>query len=180
MTNLNTTRTRPIVQPHHEAPTHPVLGGSITVRLRREETDGQVGVIEQVVPGGFPGPALHVHPDFDEIFYVIEGSLGFRIGDRAYTAGPGTVAFVPRGTSHTVANTDQEPARSLMLVIPGGFERYFEDVIETIIRTNGLPPRSRSGSSESRMAAFRPDTQPASPVALVPSLELARPRLRSR
>lgn len=64
-----------------------------------------------------------MHPDFDETFYVIEGTLGFRIGDRTHEAGPGTVAFVPRGTAHTFANPSPVPARSLVLVTPGGFER---------------------------------------------------------
>ena len=141
MSNLNTTTlTEPIIQTVHEAGTQAVLGGSITVRLRSEETDGQLGLVEQVVPGGYPGPALHMHPDFDELFYVMEGTLGFRIGDRAHQAGPGTVAFVPRGTPHTFANTTPAPARSLVLVTPGGFERYFEALIGLIARAGGLPP----------------------------------------
>jgi mannose-6-phosphate isomerase-like protein (cupin superfamily) len=140
MSNLNPTQTQSVVQPLHEAATQEVLGGSITVRLRSEETDGRLGLVEQVVPGGFPGPAMHVHPDFDETFYVIEGRLGFRIGDRAYEAGPGTVAFVPHGTPHTFANTSERPARSLVLVTPGGFERYFEELIALIARTGGIPP----------------------------------------
>jgi mannose-6-phosphate isomerase-like protein (cupin superfamily) len=141
MSNLNpTTYSEPVVQTREEATIQSVLGGSITVRLRAEQTDGQLGLVEQVVPGGYPGPAMHVHPDFDETFYVIEGSLGFRIGDRAHEAGPGTVAFVPRGTPHTFANTSEQPARSLVLVTPGGFERYFEELIALIERTGGIPP----------------------------------------
>jgi quercetin dioxygenase-like cupin family protein len=83
---------------------------------------------------------MHVHPDFDETFYVVEGRLGFRIGDRAYEGGPGTVTFVPRGTPHTFANPGREPARSLVLATPGGFEAYFEALIELVRRTGGLPP----------------------------------------
>lgn len=141
MSNLNpTTYTEPFVQTVEDAATQAVLGGAITVRLRAEQTDGQLGLVEQVVPGGYPGPAMHVHPDFDETFYVVEGKLGFRVGDRAYEAGPGTVAFIPRGAPHTFANPGQEPARSLVLVRPGGFERYFEELIELVRRSGGLPP----------------------------------------
>lgn len=140
MTYLNPTQVQPIVQPPTDAVTQAVLGGSITVRLRAEETDGRLSLIEQVVPGGFPGPAMHVHPDFDETFYVVEGKLGFRVGERAYEAGPGTVAFVPRGTPHTFANPTQEPARSLVLLSPGGFERYFDELIPLIQRSGGMPP----------------------------------------
>jgi quercetin dioxygenase-like cupin family protein len=141
MSHLNpTTYIEPVTQTREEVTTQAVLGGAITVRLRAEQTGGQLGLVEQVVPAGYPGPAMHVHPDFDETFYVIEGKLGFRVGDRAFEAGPGTVAFIPRGTPHTFANPDREAARSLVLATPGGFERYFEELIELIRRTGGLPP----------------------------------------
>ena len=143
MTNLTAvTNTRPVVQPADDATTRAVLGGSITVRLRREDTGGGLGMIEQVVPGGYPGPALHVHPEFDETFYVVDGTLAFRVGDHAYEAGPGTIAFVPRGTPHTFANPGEEPARSFVLVTPGGFERYFEALIDLIDETGGIPPEA--------------------------------------
>jgi mannose-6-phosphate isomerase-like protein (cupin superfamily) len=140
MSNLNATHIGPVVQTVDEATIQTVLGGSIAVRLRAEQTDGRLGLVEQVVPGGYPGPAMHVHPDFDETFYVIEGTLAFRVGDHAYEASAGTVAFVPRGTPHTFANASVEPSRSLVLVTPGGFESYFEELIALITQTAGLPP----------------------------------------
>jgi hypothetical protein len=47
---------------------------------------------------------------------------------------------MPRGTPHTFANPGQEAARSLVLATPGGFESYFEALIELVRRTGGLPP----------------------------------------
>jgi oxalate decarboxylase/phosphoglucose isomerase-like protein (cupin superfamily) len=70
---------------------------------------------------------------------VIEGELAFRIGDHAMTAGPGTLAFVPRGTPHTFANPTIEPVRTLVWFTPAGFERYFEALIEAAARTGGIP-----------------------------------------
>jgi mannose-6-phosphate isomerase-like protein (cupin superfamily) len=142
MTEHSTTIIPPVVQAPVEAHTQSILGGSISVRLRSEETGGRLGLVEQVIPGGFPGPALHVHPEFDETFYVAEGTLAFRLGDRAYDAGPGTVAFVPRGTPHTFANTSQEAARTFVLVNPGGFERYFGELIALAARSGGIPPEA--------------------------------------
>jgi mannose-6-phosphate isomerase-like protein (cupin superfamily) len=86
------------IQSLDTAPGDTFLGGPIHVRVRSEDTDGRFGLIEHVVPGGFPGPALHVHPSFEETFYVIEGEIAVRVGDEAHEAGPGTVAVVPRGT----------------------------------------------------------------------------------
>lgn len=47
---------------------------------------------------------------------------------------------MPRGTPHTFANASQDPARSFVLVTPGGFERYFEPLIDLIDETAGIPP----------------------------------------
>ena len=138
-----TTDISAVLQSRDDATTYSALGGSIAIRLREESTGGRLGMIEQVVPAGFPGPALHVHPEFDETFYVIEGSLVFRVGEETQTAGPGTVAFVPRGTPHTFANPDDAPARTLVLFNPGGFERYFEAIVAAIEQAGGVfPPQT--------------------------------------
>jgi quercetin dioxygenase-like cupin family protein len=94
------------------------------VLLRSEESGGAVSVIENVVPAGFPGPYLHTH-DFDEAFYVLEGELTFQVEDEILTAGPGELAFAPRGVRHTLANRSDAPARYVLVCTPAGFERYF-------------------------------------------------------
>jgi quercetin dioxygenase-like cupin family protein len=140
MNALTHTTTRPHVTTLDADPGDPLLGGSIHIRVRSEDTDGAFGLIEQIVPAGFPGPALHVHPDFAETFYVIEGEIAVRVGDEAHAPVPGTVAVVPRGTPHTFANPSDAPARMLVLVTPGGFERYFEALIAAIRDLGGYPP----------------------------------------
>jgi mannose-6-phosphate isomerase-like protein (cupin superfamily) len=139
MTHLTDITDHPVLQQLEDAPGVSLLGGSITIRLRSEDTGGRLGLIEQVVPAGYPGPPLHIHPDFDETFYVIEGTLALRVGDETVDAGPGTIAFVPRGTPHTFVNRSGERVRSLVLLNPGGFERYFEVLAEAIRESGGLP-----------------------------------------
>jgi mannose-6-phosphate isomerase-like protein (cupin superfamily) len=143
MNEITHTIPSPAVQPIEQATTHSLLGGMIAVRLRSEETGGAYGLVEQVIPAGYPGPALHVHPEFDETFYVIDGTLAMRVGDEARDAGAGTVAFIPRGTVHTFANPGSRPARVLVLVTPGGFERYFEALAATVLDAGGLPAPDR-------------------------------------
>lgn len=82
---------------------------------------------------------MHIHPAFDETFYVLDGTLAFRLGDNTRDVSSGTVAFVPRGTAHTFANPGDQPARILVLVTPGGFERYFEELIASINAGDGVP-----------------------------------------
>lgn len=105
-----------------------------------DTTGGAFGLVEQVIPPGYPGPALHVHPTFEETFYIVEGRLALRAADEAYEAGSGTVALIPRETPHTFANPSSERARILVLVTPGGFERYFEQVVVAIKAAGGVPP----------------------------------------
>jgi quercetin dioxygenase-like cupin family protein len=94
------------------------------VLLRSEFSDGQVGIVEISVPGPWSGPPLH-HHDFDEAFYVLDGELTFQLGDEVRTAGPGTLAFAPRGSHHTLANLSGAAARYVLVCTPAGFERYF-------------------------------------------------------
>ena len=101
-------------------------GANIRISLRGEDSAGQLAVIEEVVPAGFDGPPLHVHPSFDEGFYVLEGELAFRMEDKIVSGGPGTFAFAPRGVPHTFANLSGQEARALIVCTPAGFERYFE------------------------------------------------------
>jgi quercetin dioxygenase-like cupin family protein len=95
------------------------------VLLRSEESAGAVGVVESHVPPGWEGPPLHHHP-FDEGFYVLEGELTFQLGEELRSATPGDFVFAPADAVHTFANLSDAPARYLIVVTPGGFERYFE------------------------------------------------------
>ena len=95
------------------------------VLLRSEESAGAVGVVESHVPPGWEGPPLHHHP-FDEGFYVLEGELTFQLGEELRSATPGDFVFAPANAVHTFANLSDTPARYLIVITPGGFERYFE------------------------------------------------------
>ncbi|MCC6833200.1 MAG: cupin domain-containing protein [Thermoleophilia bacterium] len=112
------------------------------VLVRSEQSEGRLGVIRNTVPASFAGPPLHHHA-FDEMFYVLEGELTFRLGDALVTAGPGEAAFAPGGTPHTLANRSGAPARYLLICTPGGFERYFDRLDAEI--TGVAPPPEASG-----------------------------------
>lgn len=136
---ISTSSRQPVLTHRESAPFTEVLGGAIGVRIRGEDTSGDLALVEQVVPAGYPGPPLHVHPDFDEHFYVIDGALAFRLGDEAFDGGAGAVVSVPRGTPHTFANRSAAPARALVIVTPAGHERFFTALAEVVRRAGGLP-----------------------------------------
>ena len=97
------------------------------VLLRSEQTDGRVAVVRNTVPVGWAGPPLHHHA-FDEAFYVLDGELTFQLGQRRLVAGPGALAFAPRDVVHTLANHGDAAATYLLVITPGGFENYFDEL----------------------------------------------------
>ena len=94
------------------------------VLLRSEETDGHVSVTEIVVPPHSAGPPLHTH-DFDEAFYMLEGTLTFQVEDAVVTKDAGELSFAPRNVAHTLANHSDAPARYVLVCTPAGFERQW-------------------------------------------------------
>jgi mannose-6-phosphate isomerase-like protein (cupin superfamily) len=85
--------------------------------------DGDFVIIEWSDPGGATGPdrpiaRLHVHYADDEAWYVLEGTLGFRVGSELVEAGPGAAVHVARGTPHSYWNARPEPARYLLVMTP--------------------------------------------------------------
>lgn len=82
-------------------------------------------VTDHTIPPGFPGPPLHVHPGFDEVFLVLEGTLAMRVADDAVDVDAGGTASVPGAVAHTFANATEAPVRFLCVMTPGGFEAYF-------------------------------------------------------
>jgi quercetin dioxygenase-like cupin family protein len=101
----------------------------LVVLLRSLDSGGDLGVVEMAMDAGAAGPPLHVHPTHGEGFFVLAGELSFQVGDDIVTGGPGTWAFAPRDTPHTLANHGIRDGRLLCLFAPGGFERRFERML---------------------------------------------------
>jgi mannose-6-phosphate isomerase-like protein (cupin superfamily) len=96
------------------------------VRVMLENAD--LALIETSIPAGFAGPPPHRHHDFDEGFFVLDGELTFRVGDRSVSGGPGTFALAPRGVTHTFANPGAAPARVLGFWTPGWGLDFLEEM----------------------------------------------------
>jgi mannose-6-phosphate isomerase-like protein (cupin superfamily) len=67
---------------------------------------------------GFPIAPLHLHRSDDEAWVVLEGKLGFRIGDQEVEVAAGEWLLVPRGTPHSYWNPSSGPARYLLVMTP--------------------------------------------------------------
>lgn len=105
-----------------------VLGGDIvTFKVTARQTGGAYSIFETVTPPG-GGPPPHVHQHEDETFYVLEGEFHFQVGGKSIVAQAGTTVVAPRGISHTFRNSGSTPGKLLVMISPGGFERFIEDL----------------------------------------------------
>lgn len=101
-------------------------GGPLEFKARGEQTGGSLMVLENIIAPG-EGPPLHSHAEHDEAWYIIEGSLRFKLGNETQSAPAGSFVFVPRGTHHCFQNVGDKPARILVIFSPAGMESFFED-----------------------------------------------------
>jgi mannose-6-phosphate isomerase-like protein (cupin superfamily) len=85
-------------------------------------------MVEFPVPAGFRGPPPHLHRDFDEGIYVLDGELIVLDGDVEKTVSAGQLALAPRGRRHTFRNPASSPVRVLGLWAPPVGLRFLEDV----------------------------------------------------
>ena len=104
------------------------LGGIwVVFKLSGADTGGALAVVEHPIePGRLVLPHVHLHED--EYSYVLEGTIGARVGDREVVAGPGSYLLKPRGLIHTFWNAGPGPARILEVISPAGFENYFTEL----------------------------------------------------
>ncbi len=80
------------------------------------------------LPTGFSGPPPHLHSEMDHLFYVLEGEVWVKVGGEEATLSPGDIAFMPRGVAHSFGNGGATDARLLEFNVPGGFDRYYEEL----------------------------------------------------
>lgn len=123
-------------------------GGLVTFKVTSEQSGGVFCMFEHTASQGKVTP-LHLHPDNDEIGYVLEGELLLHINGVEYRAGPGAAVCIPKGTPHALLVTS-EVVRSLWIVTPGA-------VIETFFRQAG----------------------DAAPGRTLPSVEIDIPRIKA-
>jgi mannose-6-phosphate isomerase-like protein (cupin superfamily) len=111
-------------------------GGLITFKATGTQTGGALLLFEAMMPRGKATP-LHMHPEADETFYLLEGEILAHIDDRQYAVSAGAVTVVPRGTPHAFL-VRSETARLLVMFTPAS------PVSEAFFREAGQPATART------------------------------------
>lgn len=115
------------------------IGGRMVTKVRDEDTSGAYSVHDNIIPPGSPGPRPHLHRNHEEAFYVLEGELTVRMGQRTITAPVGSFVVVPRGVVHQPSNPGTEPTRVLLIFSPAGMDRIFEEAAERRMPLQAVP-----------------------------------------
>lgn len=106
-------------------------GDRYTFLVTGAQSDGAYFIMEALVPP-LGGPPPHIHHREQESFYLLEGTLDIRMGDKVVQASTGDFVHIPRGMVHCFRNTGDSTARMLLIFSPGGIERFFEETLEQV------------------------------------------------
>ncbi|MBX7084744.1 MAG: cupin domain-containing protein [Nannocystaceae bacterium] len=101
-------------------------GGVFTMKATCAETNGALMVFEDRVVRGKTTP-MHMHPNEDEMIYVLDGELLVHVEGQEHRVGKGGLVFAPRGLPHALLVTS-ETAHLLCLQTPGTGETFYRDV----------------------------------------------------
>lgn len=132
----------------------PFPGHDTALLADAASTPGAAAVLELDLPPRTFGAPPHIHAREDEFFYVVQGQVEFLDRDQRQLAGPGSLVVLPRGHLHGFWNPTDTPAKMLLIVTPGEFASFFDDVVAEIERTNADTPE-RIGELIARAAAAR-------------------------
>jgi quercetin dioxygenase-like cupin family protein len=112
-------------------------GGLVTLKVTSAQSNGTLLFFEHIAARGKATP-YHIHPDHDEIAYVLEGELRVNVDGVDYTAGPGDTVHFPRNVPHAFIVTS-ETARTLWMLTPGEFMEAFLRQAGDSVETGELP-----------------------------------------
>jgi mannose-6-phosphate isomerase-like protein (cupin superfamily) len=112
-----------------------ILGEDVLVKLTSADTNGAAAIFHLTVPP-MSGPPMHRHSREDEWFYVLQGQITAKIGDRQVVLDAGGSGYASRATVHTFQNFGDATAQMLVMVTPGGFNQFFEELSSL---NRGLP-----------------------------------------
>ncbi|MBS1600255.1 MAG: cupin domain-containing protein [Bacteroidetes bacterium] len=102
-----------------------IMGGRFDCKVSAKDTDGDLCIYDTVREEK-GGPALHIHHNQDEWFYVIKGEFIVKVGEDTFHIKDGDSAFAPRTIPHAFAKISEGEAQMLVLFQPAGsMEDFF-------------------------------------------------------
>jgi mannose-6-phosphate isomerase-like protein (cupin superfamily) len=119
---------------------NPVAGTRTVFRATAASTDGGHVEVEATYPPHSSPPPMHLHPQQDEHFTVLAGTMRTVVDGVERDLATGDVLDVPRGTPHLMWNPADEPAVMLWRTTPAlRTDQLFCDLWQ-VAADNGFEP----------------------------------------
>lgn len=98
---------------------------TLDIKISGKDNENDLAVFEQtgLTPKG--GPPLHIHPNQDEWFYVIEGNYLFQVGEENYQMNAGDTIFLPRKVQHAFVQLSEKGKMIVSYLPAGKMEGFF-------------------------------------------------------
>ena len=112
-----------------EGRSYPMGRISAVFKADGEETKRAYSISEWWLEPHTQGPGAHSHEE-DDIFYVIDGTMSFLMGDRWTDAPKGSFVLAPGGMTHDFENRSSSRAGVLNFSVPGEFETSMPGIVK--------------------------------------------------
>lgn len=97
----------------------------LDVKVSGSDTEDGLAIFEQTSLSPGRGTPYHVHPNQDEIFYVLEGNYKFKVGDDVFDVSAGESVFLPRAIPHAWTQVAEKGKMLVVLQPAGKLENFF-------------------------------------------------------
>ena len=181
MTDVDGSTDRPglgVVLPPGEGHVIPLgEAGTATLKAVGDQTGGRLSAYQFAMPPATAAPPLHLHRNWDEAFYVLEGAVTVLIDGQMHTARAGAVRLRPARRAAHLLEPGAGPCHATDGLHPVRHRRYFKEAT-TALAAGGddsrataitlmekhlmvVPPGSRPA-----YGALRPPDAPTTPTRL--------------
>jgi mannose-6-phosphate isomerase-like protein (cupin superfamily) len=106
--------------------TFSVFGDRVDIFVDSAISSGLSSTLVQHVLPGSPPP--HSHTNEDETFVALDGEFELLMNGQWHPLAPGEAAYARRGSTHTFRNSGKTIGRIMVIVTPGGFEKYLQEI----------------------------------------------------
>lgn len=120
---------RPVILGPGQGRAYPMGRISAIFKADGAETQSRYSVSEWWLEPHTTGPGPHSHEE-DDLFFVLEGTMSFMVGDAWTDAPAGSFILVPGGVTHDFENRGDVRAGALNFSAPGDFEPHMPGIVE--------------------------------------------------
>ena len=100
----------------------------LDLKVSGNDTDNGMAIFEQTSLTQGKGTPLHVHPLQDEVFYVVDGSYYFQVGDGKFSLSKGDSIFMPKNVPHAWTQVSEVGKMTVIFQPAGKMENFFVTV----------------------------------------------------